>query len=164
MKRQIRRGVFETNSSSCHSLSIENIRNNCDYDQLKKYVNDYDNTIHVGFGEFGWEQECYIDAFTKLEYALTMIVQTECGNVKDVEDFYETDGFVELNELIKSRCHCDGITLTSKMELVEYHPNVWVEEKKRWLEDYDVTDFYINHEGYIDHQSRYYKSLQDFYL
>ena len=48
MKRQIRRSVFETNSSSTHSISIS-----------KKPVT-IDTTKVIGFeiGEYGWENDC----------------------------------------------------------------------------------------------------------
>ena len=163
MKTQIRHGVFETNSSSCHSLSIKKSRGDYKYDQLKRWVDEDDNTIHIGFGEFGWECKEYTDPFVKLEYALTMVVETECRDIKDVNEFFETDGFNEINDLIKRVCDCDGITLTSEMELRWYHPSYWDYDKKKEVTDSSITYWYINHDGYIDHQScEGYKSLQDF--
>ena len=52
MKKQIRRGVFETNSSSMHSLSIHRmgIYTPIKYDDIQ----DDDNMLHIEFGEFGW--------------------------------------------------------------------------------------------------------------
>jgi len=44
--RQIRKGVFETNSSSTHSIAIP-----------KTHAEKYPNVIHFGIGEFGWEFE-----------------------------------------------------------------------------------------------------------
>ena len=52
MKRQIRRKVFETNSSSMHSLTVE-----------KKGITEYlhvdedENKVIVNFGEFGWDMK-----------------------------------------------------------------------------------------------------------
>lgn len=46
MKRQIRNGVFETNSSSTHSIAIS-----------KKSV-VIGKSIRFGIGEFGWENGC----------------------------------------------------------------------------------------------------------
>lgn len=45
MKRQIRRGVFETNSSSVHSIVIS------------KAPASMGKSIHFGIGEFGWEND-----------------------------------------------------------------------------------------------------------
>ena len=49
MKRQIRRGVFETNSSSTHAICIAK--------------GDYNLSKHIDFtiGEFGWENNEYDD-------------------------------------------------------------------------------------------------------
>lgn len=41
--KQIRKGVFETNSSSTHSIAIP-----------KEHAKEYPNVIHFGIGEFGW--------------------------------------------------------------------------------------------------------------
>lgn len=49
MKRQVRRNVFETNSSSMHSLSIAK-------EGVTEYlhVDEYTNKVITEFGEFGW--------------------------------------------------------------------------------------------------------------
>lgn len=46
MKRQIRRGVFETNSSSTHSICIS------------KAPVKIGKDIYFGIGEYGWENSC----------------------------------------------------------------------------------------------------------
>lgn len=65
---RIRQGVFETNSSSSHSISIANTG--------KKFCTGSlplgkDGSISIYPGEFGWSQERYYDAYTKASYALT---------------------------------------------------------------------------------------------
>lgn len=59
MKRQIRRNVFETNSSSTHAICI-----------TKEDVNKSSLPSHVTFvyGEFGWEFDEYYDTWTKASY------------------------------------------------------------------------------------------------
>lgn len=59
MKRQIRRNVFETNSSSMHAICIS-----------KKDVDKANLPEHVTFthGEFGWEVAEYADLWTKASY------------------------------------------------------------------------------------------------
>ena len=48
--KTIRQNVFETNSSSSHSLCIKSIK-----DLNKSYLTiSDDDLIHVDFGEFGW--------------------------------------------------------------------------------------------------------------
>lgn len=62
MKRQIRLGIFETNSSSTHALSVSG-----------DALNDVPKDLRFGFGEFGWECEVYQDVQTKADYLWTYI-------------------------------------------------------------------------------------------
>lgn len=61
MKRQIRQGCFETNSSSVHAICIAK--------------GDYSlrNHIDFKFGEFGWELEEYHSLENKASYLITAI-------------------------------------------------------------------------------------------
>lgn len=68
----IRNNVFETNSSSCHSITLSN--DVCIFDTL--YPNDDGNIILTG-GQFGWEEEEYSDAFTKANYAAVDLFNNE---------------------------------------------------------------------------------------
>ena len=63
MKTQIRKSVFETNSSSVHSISIA------------KYNSKTDDHIVLEAvpGQFGWEHELYESAFYKLSYLWTAV-------------------------------------------------------------------------------------------
>lgn len=143
MKKQIRSGVFETNSSSTHSVTISNYLS----DRLTPRE---DNKVHSKFGEFGWEIESYNDAATKLSYALTMVIETECRHDASV-DFYNTEGFMAINELIKEKCNCDGVCVDSNIEI------------RGWRNKDGSIHNYYYHDGYIDHQScEDYSSLQDF--
>lgn len=60
----IRRQVFETNSSSTHSISIAGGTAG-----LLDTIVPKDGVIHLTGGEFGWEWEKYNDALTKANYA-----------------------------------------------------------------------------------------------
>lgn len=66
--RTIRRGVFETNSSSTHSIAICALRPGDKPDTLPV---EEDGSVHIYRGEFGWEEETYRDAATKASYCLT---------------------------------------------------------------------------------------------
>lgn len=72
MKRQIRRGVFETNSSSTHAICIAK--------------GDYNLSKHIDFtiGEFGWENNEYGDLYSKASYLITAILSFD----KDKADDY----------------------------------------------------------------------------
>lgn len=148
--RQIRNMVFETNSSSTHSVSVS-YKNSNYYNEncLESFV-DYDNKVHVEFGEFGWEVEHYYTPYEKLQYIITMLVETEGRNISTTDELFETDGFKLINDAVADYCHCDGIWIDSKMKMSCYE---WGGK----------THIYLEHDGYIDHQScEYYSSVQDF--
>lgn len=65
--KNIRIGVFETNSSSSHSLTVSS-------GELQKSVlPDQDGVIVGLLGDFGWEIEHYNSQADKLSYLLTQI-------------------------------------------------------------------------------------------
>ena len=101
--KQIRRSVFETNSSSTHALCVEGKEMT---DNLR--VNVDDNKVHVEFGEFGWGFDKYNDAYTKLQYVITMAFQLNC-DCKTMGEFRGTDEFREINEIVSQHCNCDGV-------------------------------------------------------
>lgn len=100
MKRQIRRNVFETNSSSMHSLTVKKLG-------ITEYlhVDEVENKVIVEYGEFSWGYDVYDDPETKLSYLITMLSQYSCGNI------YDTDEFKEINDIVAKRCECDGILI-----------------------------------------------------
>lgn len=149
--KTIRHNVFETNSSSTHSVSVSHkITSLYGSDCLNDYIDYFDNKVHVRFGEFGWEIESYALPYDKLQYVVTMLVETEGNNITSVDDLWETEGFKLINDAVADYCHCDGIWIDDNMKLNSY---TWYGEKH----------YYISHEGYIDHQSyEGYKSVQDF--
>lgn len=149
--KTIRSNVFETNSSSTHSVSIShNVASLYGSDCLSNYIEFYDNKVHVRFGEFGWEIESYVLPYDKLQYIVTMLVETEGNNITKVDDLWETEGFKLINDAVADYCNCDGIWIDENMKLDSY---IWDGKEH----------YYISHEGYIDHQSyEDYKSVQDF--
>ncbi len=71
--KQIRIGVFETNSSSCHSLVI---------DPHGSYIQNpvspmeaEQGYININPGEFGWDVKTFCDRDTKLSYLVTDILR-----------------------------------------------------------------------------------------
>lgn len=149
--KTIRSNVFETNSSSTHSVSIShNVASLYGSDCLSNYIEFYDNKVHVRFGEFGWEIESYVLPYDKLQYIVTMLVETEGNNITKVDDLWETERFKLINDAVADYCNCDGIWIDENMKLDSY---IWDGKEH----------YYISHEGYIDHQSyEDYKSVQDF--
>lgn len=73
IKRAIRNGVFETNSSSSHSITIVS------GDYVADRLGVADGVCSIYSGEFGWEQETYRDAATKAAYCATFARESrEC--------------------------------------------------------------------------------------
>lgn len=72
MKRQIRRSVFETNSSSTHAICISK--------------GDYNIINHIDFdvGDFGWECETYRSLYGKASYLIIAILDLD----KETSDNY----------------------------------------------------------------------------
>lgn len=105
---QTRHGVFETNSSSTHSISIHKST----LFDTTLYV-DEDGVCTITPGKFGWEMERYTDAGTKASYCLTYcwrngdstkldmlreVIQfhTNCKNVQFVQlDGYSPEGYID---------------------------------------------------------------------
>lgn len=113
MKRQLRRNVFETNSSSMHSLSIAK-RGVTEY----LHVDECTNKVVTEFGEFGWGYDEYNDPETKLLYLVTMIGESRnCYSIKEV---YETNDFKKINDVISARCECDGIEIKNNAGYIDH--------------------------------------------
>ena len=136
--KQIRRNVFETNSSSSHAISFSNSKHTLDYTQL---VPDINGVIHCHFDEFGWGYYGFGDtnsAEVKLNYLITQICATNdcprpwCCKEYEIQEaadaVMETDDFKMLEEDIISTLKKNGIP--SEKIVVE-----------------------ANQEGYVDHQS-----------
>ena len=70
--KQIRRGTFETNSSSMHSLVIENERSIGKLEESKLKLNKK-GEIRVHLGEYGWGPEFLKTQQEKLNYLVTLI-------------------------------------------------------------------------------------------
>jgi hypothetical protein len=66
--QKIRHATFETNSSSCHTLSIAS--GSCDYESITP---DHNHIVQADACEFGWGVETINNANTKLAYCLQYI-------------------------------------------------------------------------------------------
>jgi len=146
MKKCIRRHVFETNSSSTHSVCISK----GDIGNSYLFVDDEDNKVHVSFGEFGWGYDTLTSQTEKLSYLCTMLMETECKKFENVDDIYQTIGFNQINDCIKEKCNCDGVVFDDEIEVRSY-------------EYQGKTYTYLDKDGYIDHQScEGYANINDF--
>lgn len=84
MKRQIRKEVFETNSSSVHSIVVSSVG----LEESKLTVNQ-DNEIVVELGEFGCSG-IYSSQDDKLSYLITCLYYLSYSNtITGIYDMYE---------------------------------------------------------------------------
>jgi hypothetical protein len=130
---QIRRGVFETNSSSSHSLAYSKKDRGLDYNLPV----DADGVLTIPFGEFGFGPQILNTPMEKLSYYIT----DNYGNYyfydylldkasKDIEDeIYEDEKIKHMITVIKSVC--------PKVKEVKFQP---IGSTRKTL-------------GYVDHQS-----------
>jgi len=131
-------GVFETNSSSQHSvsLSISNNTSELKSELHTKMINDK-KCIIVTCGEFDWGVTSYNDANTKLSYLITYLLMYNNASIDDnvsliniddiIEDWY-ADQYKRLKDLVCNFSRCDAI-----------YVNIFDNEYSRF--------------GFIDHQS-----------
>lgn len=78
MNKQIRQGVFETNSSSTHTISIEKSN------EFSRYV-PTNTVIFFSSGQFGWENEVYHSSKNKAAYLWTGIVTSGIFDAEAIE-------------------------------------------------------------------------------
>lgn len=141
MKVNIRNSVFETNSSSVHTVSV---RGNFSLDDV--LINVPKNIVCY-LDDYGWHGSPCNDFISKLEYAMSMVLNTEYPNFE-----YWNEDFV-INEEILHNLEGYKILLNTI--------NTYVKDCKIKIHRRDGA-FYPY--GYIDHQScENYNCLQDFF-
>lgn len=137
MKRQIRRGVFETNSSSCHSFSYSGVG----YNNL--IVDETDNCVHTSLDEFGWEVRTYYNSATKLDYILLVAAHFTghdfwCNREnfeEEMTSFRETEEFMRIEETVKNVMHCNGIIIEEYADGYIDHQSLEYHSFSEWLDD-----------------------------
>ena len=121
MKRQVRRGVFETNSSSTHAICIA--KEDIEY--------DFPNRMDFTFGEFGWEVDKLASKQERMKYLYTCLAY-----VRDIEKIKEYIKFIN-DTLCK---HGVGNVWFDDFKLDVY---VYNGEVECWVSP--------NNDGYVDH-------------
>jgi hypothetical protein len=96
--KKTRNSVFETNSSSTHSISIS--ESNA-ADLIGTFPIDEDGNIHLLGGDFGWEQASYNDPETKANYALVYAADWSGDRS---EEFQQT-----LKDVIQEQTGCNEV-------------------------------------------------------
>ena len=143
--KQIRYNVFETNSSSSHTLNIspEMIDSMMD----TSLIPNEEGSIVLGGGEFGWEWEKYNDAINKANYTAVLLLELqnapkvynkEYPLVKFSQESYETC-FANFEAVLKSQTGAKNIIIATTVNRDNDTPCDNYGEPYR--------------ESYIDHQS-----------
>lgn len=131
MKTVIRKGVFETNSSSMHSIALQG-RGNA--------LNKYDRPIWGQFGEFGWGYETYNNPSGKLSYALTAIqykdrkIGRRLSDDKLYDRVLKSKYFLWLNEMVRD---FTGYDIEMEEGSGEYYSCGYIDHQS--IEDGDAT-------------------------
>ena len=105
--KKIRKEVFETNSSSVHSLVISS-------DGLEKsnFKLNKKGKIEIDFGHFGKEFKIYNSQYDKLSYLITCLYYTSNGfNYDSIYDNYE---FRKIEDAICKYTGAVGIEISNK--------------------------------------------------
>ena len=150
-KTVIRNSIFETNSSSVHTLVLRKEPSNryLDENDRDKYM--YNDRIEIFLGQFGWGYDILSGFSEKASYLATMIAE----KYKWLED-KETDSFEyrpmnKIIEMTKEDHEWDDIVSAISS-------NFGIGSSDDIVLDCNYTD---PGDFYIDHQSRY-PSIYDF--
>ena len=100
--RQIRKNIFETNSSSVHSLQIDG--SGLEPSNLKL---DNDGYIRVEFGSFGREYRIYSSQYEKLQYLITCLYYLTTS----VEEIYDSYDFERICNIVCDYTGAFGIKI-----------------------------------------------------
>ena len=138
----IRNSVWETNSSSMHTVSIKGKKDITKY----AFVGD-SKSLAVHLDEYGWNGPDCDDFMSKLEYAMCMVLMTEYPDF----NYWDEHGFTVNQTVLES---LDGYQLLLNAVRTQFPECEEIVIKK--------NDGYYPY-GYIDHQScESYHSLKDF--
>ncbi len=134
MKTVIRHWVFETNSSSTHSFSIDTSG-----DYISMFPDEHWDLL-VGFWEYGWNNERFTEIEDKMSYVATFLFS---GSADVNENFYNDD--IKTNGKYRYTGNNKNILAFEKM-LKEHTgaSNIC----------YNIYEGSCYPFGYIDHQSR----------
>ena len=108
MNRKIRNGVFETNSSSVHSLVISKEGREPSEFQLNK-----DGEIEIDFGQFGKDERIYFSQYDKLSYLITCLYYL-AGH--DMYDIYNNWEFEQIQDAVCKYTGATGIKILGNQE------------------------------------------------
>lgn len=150
---QVRDAVFETNSSSSHSLTVassDNLAGTFPQDMLRA------GRVSVRVGEFGWEWRRYFEPINKVRYLVTQVTDGEPPKLGDADAVAEqlaadNQYFRLLAEVVKTQSGCDLVVEPSSGYIDHQSARG---EKGVGMELFDSTDrlrhFIFSPESYVE--------------
>lgn len=139
--KQIRNGLFETNSSSVHTLSIS--KDGLEPSKLKLNKN---GNIEVEFAEFGKDYMVYDTQYEKLQYLLSFIAY-ESGyyycDVSDLEELYEHYNFRTIRDAVCEYAGANDIVIVGEDNAYIDHQSADDCVVNLWDED-EIINFVFN--------------------
>ena len=153
MKTQIRRGVFETNSSSVHSISI--IKDDFKGSLPKKFTIDCN-------GEFGWEVDTYDCPKSKAAYLYQAILHYPYSLICGEDDIVAAQEILQcLMDKFLSNLESYGIEVDCKYRFTNIHHAEYT--RYDYVIFVDENGNESKDKGYLDHGGEA-KDLVDYVL
>ena len=154
--KQIRHNVFETNSSSTHSMIIHH--NGIQKNEIPIGEDGY---IHVKMNEFGWEVRNYYSQYDRLSYLSTMFATTSGAHTlwvsdkdelnKVANDLMNNKWFKGFSKEIAKHAKCKGLKIDPSEGYIDHQSCEYgsvIEFLNEW--DTDAMEFVFRH-GIIVH-------------
>jgi len=145
MKQQIRKNIFETNSSSMHAIVVTNSKP--DTEDFKY------RTLEFKVGEFGWEHIRYYDPDAKASYLWTIIVNSFLKKVyTGVMKKGWNDTEYEEYYLVLDKENPEYIQI--KNDIIDKLKAVGMNEDElrfSFQENFETTSYGSIETGYVDH-------------
>lgn len=139
MRRHIRRNVFESNSSSVHTLVLTGVER-----EPNKLALDKNGYIHIDYSTFDSRYDVYSSQYEKLSYLATLCYY--CTNY-DIEETCSTSQFKALEKAVMEYTGCKGIVIDAEDQpYIDHQSLPWYGEIE-FLDIYDkdaVIDFVFN--------------------
>ena len=129
---KIRFGVFETNSSSTHCVSISKM-----FKTLDTIYPDEFGVIHLYGRGFGWEIEEYSDALTKANYMA--IYATKYYGLEENKELFTKN----LIDVIKYQTGCDEVIIHDNEDSYIDHQSVENEDYHSLMIDKESLKLFI---------------------
>lgn len=136
--QQVRINIFETNSSSVHSLVIDKSGR-----EPSKFKLNQHGKIEVSFGSFGSEYEIYNTQYSKLSYLMTCLYYIAGYDINAIYDNYQ---FHYIESTICDYTGATGITILEDIDPYLDHqsiPAYDISIINSWDKD-EIIDFIFN--------------------